>query len=130
MVHIELPRPRPSSVINIDPAVTLGQDVAKLVIDWMHISRIKKIDELSVHLQGTAIDSEDLKQLLEALLMDMISEKAEIKVERKPVKYFCHEHHVTTHEKKCHVCGQNIIRELPKIHIQIKAKDKKAEIHI
>jgi Zn finger protein HypA/HybF involved in hydrogenase expression len=129
MVHIESHRPHPSTVKDIDPALTLGEDIAKLVIDWTHINRIKRIDEIGVHLQGTVIAPSDLQQLLGSLLMDVTSKDSKITVEKHDVKHFCHEHHVT-HSKKCHICGADSIRELPRIQVRLKAKDRKAEIHL
>jgi Zn finger protein HypA/HybF involved in hydrogenase expression len=129
MKHMPAPRVRSSTVRNIDPVLTISQDIAKFVVDWAHITKIKKIDEIGVHIEGTNMEEEDLKEMLTAVLMETAGEKAKISVKKERVKHLCHEHHVTF-EKKCPICGLEGIKELPKIKVQIKAKGKKAEIQI
>lgn len=130
MVHAENHGPRSSTVKGIDPALTLGEDIAKFVIDWTHINGIKKIDSIRVDLHGTSISAGDLEQLLSSLLSDVTSKGSDISVGSQAVKHICHEHHVTHDREKCHICGKNILHEMPRIRIQLKAKDRKAEIHL
>jgi len=129
MKHVPPKQVRSSTVKGIDPALTLSQDIAKFVIDWVHISKIKRIDSITVSIEGTEIEPADLQQLLQGMFMETAAENSKINVKKSDVKHFCKEHHISF-KKKCSICGMQGIRELPRIKVRLQSKEKKAEIHI
>ena len=58
---------RPSPIREIDPALTLSQDISKFIVDWVHISKVKKVDEIKVVIHGTEVSETDLQELLRRL---------------------------------------------------------------
>lgn len=115
---------------NLDPAITLSQDIARFVVDWAHISGIHKVDKILIHIGGVEVKSSDLKQLLKALLIQTPGEGSEIEVNETHGRYKCRHYHISS-EKKCAVCGsEHNIQVLPNIKMVIEAGKKKAELHI
>jgi len=48
----------------IDPTISIGQDIVKFVLDWIAVNKIKKVDKIEINLRSKNIQSDDLEEFL------------------------------------------------------------------
>lgn len=113
----------------IDPTLLLSEEIAKFIMDWSAVNKLKKIDKIEVIMRISKIHADDLKKTISWILFKTPAEKADLEVKVLPGKYRCHwESHITHFEHSCHICGSPSSYPLPMIKLRITSGKKTAEI--